>query len=356
MCRKTIYYNTYGDGAEDVTERVDTCRPGKMCSYPDLREYNRNFRFTKLQELSNPGPSSQADRLPTPYAADYHLNVLPPTPRRSKSPSPSRRRESGVFVNGAKIADVTGRKRHTTAAGPGSRDRVVVVPHAPEPPSPRPTLKRSGTMPEFDARAGQLQRRNSSREIPLGPVHILEGLASRRPSTRTTRDHHHQERRSRSPYIEEDREEREERRRRRAERRASTVYVSGGSDYSSSAPATSAASQQRKELRWKDQVDAEIAAQNQRIARRPKVRLHVHQDQEAPAKKGILKREATAAGDGAYEELRSAVERMGIQGGGGAGREEKRYWDRLRDRFEEPRERRRRSRVYYPGEGTYKYM
>lgn len=364
MCRKTIYYNTYGDGAEDVTERVDTCRPGLMCSRPEVQQYRRSFPFTKLQGRSAPEPaSSMADRKPTPYhRPDFHLSVLPPTPRRSKSPSPSRRRESGVYVNGSKIADVN-RRRQSTAARDShvvddrfTRGRVVVVPHAPEPPAPRPAIKRSNTMPTFVDQ--QPTRRLSSREVPIGPVRILEDLG-RRNST------YQPQRRARSPspqratFVD---EEREERRRRRAERRASAAIHSAmpvGSDFTQASAAThplSASAAARKELRWKDQVEAEIAAQNRRIAGRPKP--HVHQEV-----KGILKKSAGDNDDGAYGELRSAVERLDIRSGATRregpkekeNREEKKYWDRLRGRFEEPSDR-RRSRVYYPAEDVYKYM
>jgi hypothetical protein len=98
----------------------------------------------------------------------------------------------------------------------------------------------------------------------------------------------------------------------------------------------------KKELRWEDQ---ERAKQNERIARRPKV----HQEL-----KGILKKGEPAA---EYDDLRRAVGKMDIHSSQSRvqdGNED--YFDRLRNRFEEPRERRRRSRVYYPGEGVYKYM
>jgi hypothetical protein len=182
MCRKTIYYNTYGDGSEDVTERVDTCRPGKMCSHPERREYRRQFRFTKLGTSSPETPVSVADRRPTPYATDFL--ELPPTPR-SKSPSPSRKYDSGIYVNGAKVANIHAPRKE-------KRHNHVVV-HAPEPPSPRPILKRSSTMPsdyvviEERGRHGRHERdhhprRTSSRDIPLGPVRILDDMGSRHSS------------------------------------------------------------------------------------------------------------------------------------------------------------------------------
>ncbi|KAJ9129634.1 hypothetical protein NKR19_g10268 [Coniochaeta hoffmannii] len=38
---------TNGDGSEDVNERVDTCRPGKMCLHPARREYQRQHLITR---------------------------------------------------------------------------------------------------------------------------------------------------------------------------------------------------------------------------------------------------------------------------------------------------------------------
>lgn len=355
MCRKTIYYNTYGDGAEDVTERISTCRPGKVCPHPERREYRRQFRFSKVHvdHASSETPSSLADRKPTPYSTDFL--ELPPTPR-SKSPSPSRKHESGVYVNGAKVADI-----HTPRKEKRPSHRVVI--HAPEPPSPRPILKRSSTMPsEYvvveDNHRGRHgrdhrehpRRRTSSKDVLLGPVRIADDLGSH---------YSNGSRRSASPrpnyYRSHDRSPREysyvdeERERKRALRRHSTLYANG-SDFSRAdsnavfmTPATSAV---RKELRWEDQVQASIARQNQRIAQRPKV-------YQEP--KGILKKDSAAVAD-TYDELRKAVGKMDIHPSTRRDGDDPKYWDRLRDRFEEPRDRRRRSRVYYPGEGLYKYM
>ena len=91
--------------------------------------------------------------------------------------------------------------------------------------------------------------------------------------------------------------------------------------------------------------------QNERIARRPKLHQEV---------KGILKKDAAAAvvvPANDYDELSRAVGQMDIHPSSRRdGDDDSRYWDRLRDRFEEPRERRRKSRVQYPGEAVYKYL
>jgi hypothetical protein len=363
MCRKTIYYNTYGDGSEDVTERVDTCRPGKMCSHPERRELSRNFRFSKLAEKAMPEtPSSIADRKPTPYHTDFL--ELPPTPR-SKTPSPARKHESGIYVNGAKIADIHAKREQR----PSSRRDPVVV-HAPEPPSPRPFFKRSSTMPTSQhivvEERGRRHRdslaephRTSSREIPVGPVRIIESLGSNHRSNSGSRrsasprpTYYREHTRSARGYAYRD-EEKERKEHIRPSRRASSFY--GDSDFTSSSrrtedvymtppPAVQLPTPPKKELRWEDEVRAR---QNERIARRPKLHQEV---------KGILKKEEPAA---QYDELRRAVGKMDIhstQQRRVREGDDPRYWDRLRDRFEEPRERRRRSKVYYPGEGLYKYM
>lgn len=361
MCRITIYYNTYGDGTRDVTERTDSCRPGKMCSHPERREVSRNFMFSKLAtKPTSEALSSVAERKPTPYHTDFL--ELPPTPR-SKTPSPSRRHESGVYVNGTKIADLNtkGEKR-----GSSRRETPVVI-HAPEPPSPRPFLKRSSTMPTsqhivVEERGRRHRdvlaqpRRTSSREIAVGPVRILESLGDNRRSDSGSR-------RSASPrptyYREHSRSARgyeyrdqEVTRKERvpSSRRASSFY--GESNLASSSrrtrdvyatpPPETQVVPPKKELRWEDQVRAK---QNERIARRPKLHQEV---------KGILKKEEPVP---VYDELRRAVGQMDIHSSQRRvmdGDEE--YFDRLRNRFEEPRERRRRSKVYYPEEGLYKYM
>lgn len=367
MCIKSIYYNTYGDGSQDVTERVDTCTPGEMCRRPETREYNRKFRFTKLVEPSgSESSSSLADRKPTPYTTltDYHLR-LPPTPRRSKSPSPSRKhKSSAVYVNDAKVADISSsKKRHSHVPSRSDRGRVIL--HAPEPPAPR--LTRSATLPA-EYLPAEAPPRHRSRDVPVGPVQILENLGRRRSSSsqREERDSHrptsHYRRHVRGgdEFVLID-DEREQRERRRAARRSSTMY-GRSSDFSSSsgagatdsvyvAPAVAAAN---KKLRWEDQVQAEIAAQNERISARPKLHQEV---------KGILKNPKGKDVD-VYDDLRRAVRDLDVSNGGKDRTSPRRSdngeyeydRDRLRARFgDEPRERKRRSRVSY-GAGMYDYQ
>lgn len=359
MCRKTIYYNTYGDGSEDVTERVDTCRPGRMCPHPERREYRRQFRFTKLGASSPESAASLADRRPTPYATDFL--ELPPTPR-SKSPSPSRKHESGVYVNGERIAAI-----HSPSRREKRRSQVVV--HAPEPPSPviRPAaLKRHSTLPsdyvvienEARGRHGRHHaRRSSSRDIPVGPVRILDDMGSRHssPSRRSAspRPVHYREH-ARTPrgyeYVDTGDRRRGSSRRSDPAAAAGAYYRRSEAEDAYVSPAASPPT--RKEVHFTpDPVrDGRIREQNERIRRRPKLHQEV---------KGILKKDGAAAvaPENEYDALRRAVGQMDIHPPQ-VRREvsDPQYWDRLRDRFEEPRERRRKSRVYYPVEGVYKYM
>ncbi|KAG8158120.1 hypothetical protein KVR01_011881 [Diaporthe batatas] len=57
MCIKNIFYNVYADGEEDVTERVDKCRPGSdhICADTTVREYDRRFHCSKQQLSASPG-------------------------------------------------------------------------------------------------------------------------------------------------------------------------------------------------------------------------------------------------------------------------------------------------------------
>lgn len=94
MCLTKVYYNTYSDGAQDITEKNHPCRDGRACSRPDVRRYDRKFPFTKLGDAQPESHRSLSERKPTPYFSGD-------TPRGSKSPSPSRRRDSGAYMSGA---------------------------------------------------------------------------------------------------------------------------------------------------------------------------------------------------------------------------------------------------------------
>jgi hypothetical protein len=390
MCRKTIYYNTYGDGSEDVTERVDTCRPGRMCSRPERHEYHRQYRFSKLGVTSPETPASMADRRPTAYTTAADFLELPPTPR-SKSPSPSRKHESGVYINGEKVAAIHAPRKEKR------RNHVVV--HAPEPPSPiRPAaMKRHSTMPsdyvviENEAGRGRhgrhatttTRRRSASRggdaslRVPSDALGSRNSSPSRRsasPRPVRYRDHTRTAEGQGLDYLDAERAERRRSRR-------SSAYVRRATDDEVYLATPAASPPARKEVHFTptgsttgttgaDPVRDSIRRQNERIARRPKLHQEV---------KGILKKDTAAAAAAAataapavarneYDALRRAVGQMGIHPPTSSTAvplqqprlrselSDPQYWDRLKSRFEDPRERRRKSRVYYPGEGVYKYM
>ncbi|KAH8898373.1 hypothetical protein GQ53DRAFT_759622 [Thozetella sp. PMI_491] len=331
MCIKTIYYNTYGDGFQDMTERVETCVRGEMCRRPEIREVERSFRYNKKGSSSDGHDSSSlADGTP----AMYHLR-LPPTPRRSKSPSPHRRhKSSGVYINDQKVVDIpSGKKRHSHHPSRTDRDRVIL--HAPEPPAPA-RVTRPSTMPtEYVTVEPTLKHRGRD----------AEKSHRRRSSSRDGSDHQDGHRPSKyyrrhvrggAEFVLID----DERERRRA-RRSSTVY-DRSSDFSSSAADSEAVKAAGKKLRWKDEVEAEIALQNERISARPKLHQEV---------KGILKTSKGKDRD-VYEDLRRAVEGLEIKDQ----MQEDEYEydaDRLRARF--GGDRKRRSRVSY-GAGLYNYQ
>lgn len=440
MCLKRVYYNTYGDGSEDVTERVDTCRPGKMCSSPEVRKYERKFRFTKLEDPTKLEPaSSLADRKPTPYHAEPHIQ-LPPTPDTSEeegsgaqsAASASRKprsRSPGTYVNGIRIADVSGTRGRAAK-------RYSHVSHTREPSPPRPKLKRHSTTPASGTvvvqqdrqprgRERASSRRDRSRDVAVGPFSLCEDLGRRSSRDRArdespprrrhhhphdshhSKDHKYQAERPAPPppssssassvaatknipkvnivFVD---DEREARRMRRAKERRHTYDDAVDGKHSSTTFSHRHAAHgddepARKSLRWQDEVEAERAAQNARIASRSKT--------AAPIVKGILKhatgtdaattRERSGSGSGSggpkIDDLRRAVRGMDIpkgkgKGAGAGGRPraasgsaredgDGAYYDRLRGRFDldprgEGRERQRRSRVYYPGEGLYKYV
>ncbi len=378
MCRKNIYYNTYADGAQDVTEKTTACRDGKRCSHPEVHQYERSFRFNKLRDSGPESHKSVAERKPTPY----FLGDLP-TPRRSKSPSPANRRGSGVYD----LYDRPDRDRDHHHSSRRHRDS-----RHPEREPPSPRHKRS--QPHFvviDQPA-----RSSSRDIPLGPVHLVDEYGSRRRASREReREHHH--RRHHSPgaqaYIVDDERERRRHNKRRMSGSAypdfptatsgvpaAEIYTAEPRRYPGhmpglrrsatlghtpmTVPGTSAGMSPPRTVRWQDEVSARRARQNAEIAGRgmpPEVLVH----QEPP--KGILK---DSKGKGTDRELRRAVESMGMgtgmgreRRGSGSGTEHLDLYnrDRLKARLggggdnDGGRERRRKSKVWTGGD-QYQYF
>ncbi|KAK4183604.1 hypothetical protein QBC35DRAFT_507777 [Podospora australis] len=327
MCLSKLYYNTYSDGTNDVTEKRYDC--DRRCSHPEVRKYDRKFPFTKLPDSQPESHRSLSERKPTPY-------FEPSTSRGSKSPSPSSRRDSGVYM-GSKYDsydayDPYGLHHRSSRHDP--RDRYS------DPREPR--LKKSSTIPQIvymDRDSGKGRSRSNSRDysrdIPLG-VSLADDYGRRKSSSRSrSRDDgsdmsKHYRRRHDDPsgymFIDDQDERRRQRRERRMSsssyhepstsaamsaydtsryipRRASTVvHNSDGTLSTSSGPSST----KSKTLRWEDEVRAKRSRQNAEIANR------------APLvePKGILKKPGDQKGKGREQDdiydLRQAVERMEI--------------------------------------------
>lgn len=411
MCIKNIYHNVYSDGTRDVTEKVDTCRSGYMCSDPAIREFDRKINCTKLQLSGSPGRgvSPLKDRQPTPYYAEYESD----RERRRR-----KRSSKGIYVDGDRATDYGIRKKEK---------------HTPTSPGPIaiPKMRRASTMPTADyyperreARSRPVvidnsNRRNSFRQesaaVPVGPVDVLYNYGS--PS-RKTRDSYLEpprahRRSSRSPvevYATDDEQER--RRRRRSTKAtvspeipggisADAVYGSSpyggsyGSSYgstagnsghnawtplpvvvtNSSSPSGRAGTPPvRKELRWEDELRAQ---QNARISTRPKLSRSATvtgAGTGAVHPQGILKNTGAAAPAvqrDVPEELYSSLRGLGIEERETSAQrklrqereQDREYNDRLRNRFSMPPRRfavekgsrsGRRTEVFYPEEGAYR--
>ncbi len=407
MCLKTVYINTYADNAQDVTEKVIPCTPGYMCPNPRVEERYRRIPLTKSQFHANSFSS-----LTAPYYAPDR-NLRPPTP---VSPPGSRGSDgerrlsrSNMYVSGMRVVDVSQPDR-----SPRRRERRVPV--VPEP-STRPIpIKRASTMPygmETPPERGrrpiiieQFAPRHVSSAVPVGPVEIVEHASSRLQRRFSRRDSDFltpYREHSRSPQgygSAEDEQERRQRRHRRRDARVqaavmpASVPTFGNTDIYGTSPASSYGSSSagsafppppqaflepsaavaavKKELRWEDQVRAR---QNARISQRPKLSRSATGVQGEV--KSILKNSpssspaAAATHDDELAELYRSVEGMNLQEREASTQRRSReaeekdsadYIDRLRNRFSMPQRRftigtgaKRRSEIWYPEEGRYKY-
>ncbi|KAK3682245.1 hypothetical protein B0T22DRAFT_279407 [Podospora appendiculata] len=414
MCLKKIYFNTYADGSQEFSEKTYTCRKGQMCLDPEVRTYNRSFPFSKMGEADLNMPIGIPERNPLPYYP-MHLPPLPPSPRMSKSPSPSSRHDTGVYVNGVKVIDThKPRKHHKHSskhhAADHPRDR-----HERDPPSPRP-LKRSSTMPREYVVIDQQERpprtinHDYSQGIPIGPIHLAPGLSRRhsnRDHDRETNPHlgHYSYRQhSKDPQgfvvIDDEKEQRQQRRERRRKMTAEypdfDVLSSSGSgaiDAVYTAPPPSAPAppvppkytpirrsstivhrhdsksdpanllgtspSKSKHLRWEDEARVKREKrerQNAEIANRP-----IQPDGLLdPPLKGILKPSSTfpiqPSDDADVHELRRAMDRLAVPDMRRRDPDDD-MTERLRGRFdgEVDRERKRRSKVWLSG-GRYEYL
>jgi len=307
MCVKKIYFNTYADGAQDVTEQVHACREGKICPNPEIRTFERKLSFNKGDLEPEPPRRLRPN--------SYYLGGDLPTPRRSKSPSPSYRREpeAGAGPDSPRTSKHHGyRDRHDRREPHRRSSRHADLDR--EPPSPS-KLKRTNTAPHLVV-IEQGAPIFSSRDLPPGPIHVAEESGIHRRSSRRHRDRdaedlrspglsssnpkayvivndeHEHRRRTRehkrrmsssstrpdpaliTPPAEEHFSEPREPRRRYSLRRAATVVL----------PTTESTSPP-KNLRFDDEVRIARERQNDAISKRKKP-LEVHQE---PGLKGILK-------------------------------------------------------------------
>ncbi|KAL2188189.1 hypothetical protein L209DRAFT_197528 [Thermothelomyces heterothallicus CBS 203.75] len=196
MCLTKVYYNTYADGAQDITEKSYPCREGRRCSHPEVRRYDRKFPFTRLADVQAESRRSLSERQPTPYFSSR-------TPRSAKSSSPPGRRDSGIYMGGGSNPSSKHHDSHDLYAGgydtygyrssskrhdprdsldsrydrdrDRDRDREL-------------RLKRTVTDPHIvyvdrgrdDGKSSRSRSRSSSRDIPLGLVPVAEEYGRRR--------------------------------------------------------------------------------------------------------------------------------------------------------------------------------
>ncbi|KAK4237941.1 hypothetical protein C8A03DRAFT_44266 [Achaetomium macrosporum] len=381
MCLTKVYYNTYSDGAQDITEKHYPCRDGRGCSHPEVRKYDRKFPFTKLGDVKPESYRSLSERKPTPYFASH-------TPRGSKSPSASGRRDSGVYYDYSDPYDGYGYHHSSSRHDPRDRqdrgrDREL-------------RLKRSSTNPHIvyvdrDGKSFSRSRsasRDYSRDIPLGLVPLADEYGRRRHSSRSRSregsrdesDHYYRRRRTDDPHgyvVIDDQDERRRRRREEKHRRLSTSsYTEPSSSgaaamtgidaygdpyqyiprrastvvhHSDGSISTSSGGAVPKQLRWEDQVRAKRERQNAEIASRAAGHGEV---------KGILKHAGESKGKGRelddIAELRRAVERMEIPRGRDREPRSRDDWDRGWGGYDDyDSGRRKRSKVY--ADDRYRY-
>ena len=366
MCVKNIFYNTYADGAQDVTEEVYPCREGRVSHVPEVHKYNRKLPFGK---------------------GTHFLGDLP-TPRSSKSPSPNRR--SSTYIPGSGLADIPKSSKHHSHYDRHDHRRRSSRHFDSERDIPSEAiLTRSMTSPHVPHYVviDQDQSRFKHLDIPMGPVHVIDGHGGhRRKTSKDSRDHessgpHLQRRHSvnQQGYVvvndnrEHRRHERRERRMstsdaipippaapaapdihpgspRRLGRRATTVVHS-----SSSSNATSSSdSSPSKHVRWEEKMRLARERHNAEIAKRD-----APADSSSPLK-GILKN--TTIVEPKPKDRESSAEAKERRRARKVKREEELDLfdhDRLRARFgseeEGDRDRRRRSKVWLAGD-RYQYL
>ncbi|KAK0666926.1 hypothetical protein QBC41DRAFT_324944 [Cercophora samala] len=353
MCLSKVYYNSYSDGQQDVTEKTYACRDGRRCANPEVRKYDRKFPFTKLGEAQPESQRSISERKPTPYFES----------RGSKSPSPSgrdSRRDSGVYMGGGSSSKSS---KHYDPYDPYSSQPYRSSSSSRNRDDPRDYYggrSRSNSIPQIiymDGRDGYKESgkrsrsssRDYSRDIPLGPVHLADeyGRRSSRSRSRDSSDlnskYYSTGGRGRGDpmsgymFIDDQDERRRQRREQRrmstssamdeydpsryvprSSRRASTsgtvVHNGDGTSLytSSSAPTgTSSGKSGSGHVRWEDEVRAKRNRQNAEIANRPVLGLD-GEPKSILKKKGDAKGKGRESDDADMYDLRRAVEGMGL--------------------------------------------
>lgn len=293
--------------------------------------------------------------------------------------------------------------------------RASTMPYGMETP---PEVPMRGRRPIIVEERVSTPARKASDGAPLAPVEVVEhatsGRLQRRPTRRDSDLLYPTRRRERSPQgygSAEDDTERRDRRQRRRQARAQAagmatsvptfgntdVYGSSPSSYGSSSPSSPiigpspAVSAVKKELRWEDQ---QRAVQNARIDARPKLSRSATANANAatqgevksilknasggaspvmePQKQQSSRRSSAAFADDELADLYRSVEEMNLQERETSSERRSRlaeekdsaaYMDRLRNRFSMPPRRftagqgvRRRTEIWYPDEGRYKYL
>ncbi|KAM7210869.1 hypothetical protein V8F06_013747 [Rhypophila decipiens] len=392
MCH-TIHYTD-----RDKTELCEDGRLGMKCKLTEeWVTHSRKHALAKLDLTKIESAASLAERLPTPYA---HLPL-------SSSPN---RDGPGVYVNGTKVVELSKPRKHRDQRADDYDYRYERRSSRYHDSDPRdrdddrrgrdPTLKRSSTMPYVVIQQEKnARRRSTSRDDPVVKEYTRRRRSRSRSRSRSrdrnpTRGVYYRQHTA-DGYIVVDDGEKERRRRRRGSvdyaaeprstaevrytpHRASTIiHRSDGTTLETKR------SPKPKQVAWDDEVrvkrdkslDAR-QAQNIKIASRPKQRADPDRD---PRLKGILKNSDANAGskaktyreeseDRRREEIRRAVEQMGIQTSSSRDRErgrgrEPQEWDeqveRLRTRlgdvkFDDREERRKRSKVWIDDRFVYR--
>ena len=343
MCVKKVYYNTYADGAQDVTEKMYACHEGPGAHSPDVRKYERRLSFNK-------GDLDPEPRRLRPTS--YYLGGELPTPRRSKSPSPLPRRDSDTHAVAGLGSPKPGRHyrdRHDYREDRRRSSRHIDADHDHVAP---PKLKRTSTAPHMVVIEQGSPRFSSTHKMPSGPIHVVDDYDNHRHSTRDRTSHRRNSTTAKDFVIVDDERERrrhtQDRKRRMSSssagrpdailltpptetytteprrtslRRSATVVVPSGGSSASSPP---------KHLRWEDEVRVARDRHNDEIAKRAAP--------EESGLKSILKQASNKVrGKSSRKEadvhgLRRAVERMDLPTGRDEARDEEelKLWDRER--------------------------